>query len=204
MEFVSWSKIPRLNREWEITEKIDGTNGVLLWLEPLYDNEKAYALAQVDGLALYAGSRNRWLTPESDNFGFAKWAKENAEDLRSLGQGRHYGEWYGLGINRGYGLNEKRFALFNTKLLEAWWGSPDLVSELPQYVDVVPVLSTVMGQFLNTEVQDAIRYLKDNGSAIAYGFDRPEGVVVRHIQHGDRFKVLCEGDEAPKGVVEDA
>ncbi|HLE80817.1 MAG TPA: RNA ligase family protein, partial [Dehalococcoidia bacterium] len=97
-DFQEFGKIYRLSRDCIITEKIDGTNAQVVVLE--------------DGRVL-AGSRNRWITPEADNFGFARWVKEHEEELRSLGPGRHYGEWWGSGIQRGYGLKEKRFSLFN-------------------------------------------------------------------------------------------
>ena len=65
-EFIEWQKIPRLKRGCVITEKIDGTNGQLL-IQPFSTEQTP--LATFDGMALYAGSRNRWLTLESDNFG---------------------------------------------------------------------------------------------------------------------------------------
>lgn len=84
-EFKEWVPIARLNREIIITEKIDGTNGVV------YVGE--------DGTVL-AGSRSCWLTAATgDNHGFAKWVSEHEDELRELGPGYHYGEWYGSGVN---------------------------------------------------------------------------------------------------------
>ena len=98
-EFVAFPKIPRLVRDIIITEKIDGTNA------SVYVGE--------DGQVM-AGSRSRWITPTDDNFGFAKWVAANADELRTgLGIGTHYGEWWGAGVQRKYGLTEKRFSLFN-------------------------------------------------------------------------------------------
>ena len=68
-EFIEFPKIPRLSREIVITEKIDGTNGVI------YIGE--------DGEFL-VGSRTRWITPETDNHGFAKWVLANKEELLKL------------------------------------------------------------------------------------------------------------------------
>ncbi|TFH36187.1 MAG: hypothetical protein E4G93_02560, partial [Dehalococcoidia bacterium] len=89
MEFEKFGKIARLNRGMVITEKIDGTNGQLLF----------------DRMGrLWVGSRNRWITPEKDNCGFARWAHENRSELFGiLGEGRHFGEWWGQGIQRRYG-----------------------------------------------------------------------------------------------------
>lgn len=98
-EFKSFTKIPRLSREIVITEKIDGTNACI------YIDETTNEML--------VGSRTRWITPQSDNFGFAAWVEQNKEELYKLGPGYHYGEWWGKGIQRGYGLNERRFSLFN-------------------------------------------------------------------------------------------
>jgi hypothetical protein len=98
--FESFPKIGRLSRNCTITEKIDGTNA------QIYIGE--------DGEFL-TGSRNRWVTPgKQDNYGFSRWAHEHKDELMTLGPGRHFGEWWGLGIQRGYGLQEKRFSLFAT------------------------------------------------------------------------------------------
>ena len=61
-EFKEFEKISRLNREVIVTEKIDGTNG-LVWVSD-------------DSTVVRAGSRSRWITPEADNFGFARWVAE--------------------------------------------------------------------------------------------------------------------------------
>jgi hypothetical protein len=64
---------------------------------------------------MLAGSRSQYITPERDNHGFARWVQDDADELWALGEGRHFGEWWGSGIQRGYGLQkgEKRFSLFN-------------------------------------------------------------------------------------------
>ena len=117
-DFVGFSKIARLSREMVITEKIDGTNGCIFIGE--------------DGEFL-VGSRSRWITPENDNHGFARWVYDHKNELMSLGPGRHFGEWWGSGIQRGYGLTkgEKRFSLFNVKRWK---------EERPSCCYVVPVL----------------------------------------------------------------
>ena len=92
-EFEKFDKIARLSRNCIITEKIDGTNA------QVFIGENGEFLT---------GSRNRWITPEDDNAGFARWALENKEKLLQLGPGRHFGEWWGSGIQRRYGLDRKR------------------------------------------------------------------------------------------------
>mgnify|MGYP003395861794 CR=1 FL=1 len=96
VQFTEFPKIPRWSRNIIITEKIDGTNGVVY--------------VGVDGSVL-AGSRTRWIIPEQDNHGFAKWVKAHEIELRELGVGYHHGEWWGNGINRSYALGQGEFAL---------------------------------------------------------------------------------------------
>ena len=112
-DFEGFPKMARLSRECIITEKIDGTNAQIYIVEQ--DGfQMPGSIYEAGGLAMFAGSRTRWITPEDDNFGFAAWVKANADQLFGLGVGRHFGEWWGCGIQRGYGLTEKRFSLFNT------------------------------------------------------------------------------------------
>lgn len=169
-EFEPFPKIPRLFRECVITEKIDGTN--------------AQVFVPDDGGPVLAGSRNRWLTPESDNFGFARWVAENEDQLRLLGPGRHFGEWWGAGIQRRYGLSEKRFSLFN---VGRWEGHP-----LPACVSTVPVL--YRGQFSTEAVEGVLEFMRRTGSLAAPGFMRPEGIIVFHEAARSMFKVTLDGD----------
>lgn len=100
MNFVGFPKIARLNRDCIITEKIDGTNAQICITE--------------DG-GFLVGSRKKWITPENDNYGFARWAYENKEELLKLGVGSHFGEWWGQGIQRRYNMDKKVFSLFNVR-----------------------------------------------------------------------------------------
>lgn len=161
-----------------ITEKIDGTNGLV------YIDESG---------VVWAGARRRWLstTKGDDNHGFAAWVEQHAVDLGTLGPGYHYGEWWGLGIQRGYGLKEKRFSLFNT----ARWGE-----SRPACCGVVPVLYS--GLFSSEAVEDALLRLRIEGSLASPGFTRPEGVVVFHEAARVLFKKTLEKDEVPKGARE--
>jgi hypothetical protein len=174
-QFQGFPKIPRLNRDIIITEKIDGTNAQIVVLD--------------DG-SVKAASRNRWVTKESDNYGFASWVDQNKDELRSLGVGRHYGEWYGAGIQRKYGLSEKRFALFNTSK----WGQPDVGQ--PLCCHAVPVL--YCGPFSVTAVNDQLDRLKKAGSFAVPGYMNPEGIIVYHTAGGHYYKVLVENDEGHK------
>lgn len=175
-EFEEFAKIPRLKRDCVITEKIDGTNAQIHITE--------------DGDVL-AGSRSRYITPEEDNFGFAKWVESNREELAKLGHGRHFGEWWGSGVQRGYGLikGEKRFSLFNV-------GRWEDAALLPSCVSLVPVL--YRGPFSIDAIDAALKDLADNGSKASPGFMKPEGVIVYHAASRSLFKVTIEKDEEPK------
>jgi len=203
MDFVGFPKIPRYSRECVITEKIDGTNAQIYipteqdrlcnLLRVTEDNR--IRLGEDRVVPFLCGSRSRWIFPENDNHGFAKWAYENAEELLRLGPGRHFGEWWGQGIQRGYGLKEKRFSLFNIK---RW--ADDAVR--PACCHVVPVIVT--GTFAvpvsedKTIVDVALSLLRDKGSFAAPGFMKPEGVIIYHVAGNILFKKTLEDDEKAK------
>lgn len=178
-EFIPFPKIGRLYRDIVITEKIDGTNASVHIGE--------------DG-SFRAASRTRWITPEGDNHGFARWAYQHRDELMQLGPGAHFGEWWGTGIQRGYYLSEKRFSLFNT---HRW--SDDAVR--PACCHVVPVL--YRGPFDGNAIQLTVSDLRANGSVAAPGFPNPEGVVVFHTANSTLFKYTFGGDGA-KGQKEAA
>ena len=175
MEFPAFPKIPRWNRDIIVTEKIDGTNA-LIWIAD-------------DGVTMRFGSRSRWIQPTNDNYGFARWGEENRQELLKLGPGVHYGEWWGQGIQRGYGLKEKRFSLFNaTKWRNGWLRSA--------CVSVVPTLYE--GPMLEEAIRECVFGLNHFGSKAAPGFMKPEGVIVFHTASGHLYKITCENDAQPK------
>lgn len=153
VEFKAWPKIPRgKGQAITVTEKLDGTNACII---------------VEDGKIVAVQSRKRFITPESDNYGFAQWVKENNDELLGLGDGYHYGEWYGLGIQKNpHNAVGKRFALFNTFR----WG--DHNPNTPKCVEVVPVLYT--GRINNTPdyyMDHLIRQAEVGGW-------KPEGIVI--------------------------
>ena len=195
--FEEFSKIARLSRECVITEKIDGTNGQVL--------------VTPEG-ELFCGSRTRWITPDNDNAGFARWCMEHKAEILTLGAGRHFGEWWGSGIQRGYGLSkgERHWSLFNV----AHWclngetpqkiSGPNAKEEkfqqvLPACVGLVPVL--YRGLFTTYAVDAALADLKNNGSMAATGFMKPEGVVIFHTAANVMFKKTIEKDETQKSML---
>lgn len=190
--FVEFKKIPRLSRDIVITEKIDGTNGVIF-----IDSNKE----------IFAGSRNRWLWGSiqneihNDNHGFANWVRSNKEGLLQLGPGFHYGEWMGKGIQRGYGLEEKRFYLFN---VHKWAKLSEQNNVLrnkkqqwcPECCHVVPILYSGIMDINIIRIQ--LELLQNCGSIAIPGFMKPEGVVIFHTASGQLFKKTIENDEKGK------
>lgn len=191
----------RLSRDIIVTEKIDGTNAsIFIQAESLEDGSWDDShlddiIATKDGLTMRAGSRTKWIRPgKTDNAGFAGWAKANADELFKLGEGHHFGEWWGSGIQRGYGLpkGEKRFSLFNTYR----WSDPTV---RPSITYVVPVL--YQGAFHTDYIDGALSELMHHGSQAAPGFMRPEGIVVWHTAGNFGLKKTIEKDEVPKSLV---
>lgn len=217
--FEAWPKTPRLNRDnTTITEKIDGTNaaviiqkmdfldiwgkdvrdyGAVAWVPGVDDHQWVYLVG--------AQSRKRLLSRSSDNYGFAHWVLDNASELVALlGVGRHFGEWWGQGIQRRYGMNHKVFSLFNyhrfSKLAQEWHDWRNRAKAI--YMTVVPLLG--VGKFSDILIQDTLDDLRWGGSVATaeWGvqFDRPEGIIIRHAELGGNMKVLLENDDVPKSL----
>lgn len=200
MEFQVFKKIARLRRDCFVTEKIDGTNGCVGVSEPgvIPDSVNvpvSILETSVGPVSVYAGSRSRWVLPgkTTDNHGFAAWVKENAEELLTLGPGYHHGEWWGRGINRGYGLDHRRFSLFNVSR----WCGPDR-GGAPACCSTVPIL--YQGTFNSLKIDYCLTALSTFGSLAAPGFDRPEGIAVYHTAAGSFFKVTIDNDDVPKSL----
>lgn len=196
MTFEPFRKIPRYRREIVVTEKLDGTNATIY----------------IDGSGqIFAGSRNRWITPEDDNFGFAAWVELNTPELLRLGAGVHRGEWWGKGVNRGYGLLTRHFSLFNTCKFCLYGDTPQVISKqdnpigdiyqtvLPACVGLVPVLYS--GEHDQSMINGVVNVLKAQGSMAAPGYMNPEGVVIYHTAANVYFKQTIDNDSQPKGKI---
>lgn len=171
-EFQPFKSLKRLYRDIVVTEKLDGTNAQVCITE---DGE------------IFTASRNRWITPEDDNFGFAAYVKEHRDEFLKLGVGRHYGEWWGRGIGRTYGKEERTFSLFNA----GRWVNDD-----ESIIKVVPVLYE--GMFSDEAITDVLNVLKVDGSQAAGGFMNPEGIVVFHTHSRQSFKVTLDNNDKHK------
>lgn len=190
--FTPFPKMARLSREVIITEKIDGTNAQIIITE--------------EG-DFITGSRTRWITPQDDNYGFSAWAHDHKDELIQLGPGRHFGEWWGQGIQRKYGMSEKRFSLFNVARWCLHGEEPEQIPTadprivkmqdvLPPCCHLVPVLRR--GIFTTDMVESALHELRERGSLAAPGFMKPEGIVVFHVAGNVGFKKTIEKDYEPK------
>jgi hypothetical protein len=202
--YPKWESIPRLyNETFSITEKIDGTNG-LIFIEP--KPEVRYPLASTlilrDTYAYVSvGSRKRWITPGQDNHGFAAWVYENAEALvAALGPGHHYGEGAGPGIrgNR-HGLEEKTFFLFNWRLWTHLLANPEI--EIPCGLRGVAVLDIGV-IYMVSAARGWADYLESVGTQAGPGSSDkpPEGVILRSDLTGQMWKYFCGGEAANKTI----
>lgn len=197
-QFTEFPKMARLSREVIITEKIDGTNASIfiypLSLEEIIDDQlPADVIDVVDGFTIRAGSRSKYITPKQDNYGFAAWVKANSKELVKLGEGRHFGEWWGSGIQRGYGMKEKVFSLFNVER----WTSDEI---RPACCRVVPELWRGSMDDVNQAAVSSIELLRIHGSQAAPKFMNPEGIVIYHTAGNVGFKKTIDKDELPKTV----
>lgn len=219
LDFKAWPKIARWKRDIILTEKIDGTNASI-WIDRftreeleemdsqapnrqqelsvLAESGKAVELESGDGDVIHyvrAGSRTGFIWPGKDNHGFAAWVWDHAAELTRLGPGSHYGEWYGSKIQRTYGMNQKRFALFNVSRWSGVLGD----QEPPSCCDVVPVL--YKGPMTLVHGEDAVdfwlRKLAYAGSEVegGHGFKQPEGIIIFHTAGQTLSKVTIDGDE---------
>lgn len=218
--FKPFQKIPRLNRDIVISEKIDGTNGTViiddhrseqLCSEPPkgvayvpyeeemnieqhaeFSKEELKIGRAIGTYIVRAASKNRICVPGmDDNFGFAAWVMENAGDLaHALGAGQFSGEWYGHGIGRGYGL-QKGDRRFA-------FFNPTL--DVPECAEIAPVLYQGARLLPSGEcaVNFYIRKLSYSGSEAVRGWKQPEGVVIYHTAAGNYFKVTIEADNQHK------
>lgn len=209
--FKEFPKIPRYSRDCIITCKIDGTNACVV-------------VPHDPTLPVLAQSRTRLLTVHNDNYGFCNWVTENADMLRRLGPGRHFGEWWGSGINRNYGqeVGVRHFSLFNVNRWDQiiWNSHQAWLQEIenrkaesqkrepknimktfmppPDCCRVVPVV--INGPFCDDTVEGALSILREHGSLAAPGFMNPEGIVIYHEASGYLFKKTFVNDHQPKSL----
>jgi hypothetical protein len=216
-QFKEWPKIPRLRGPMVVTEKVDGNPAQVTirllgkgdtWMLRT-DLDTVVTIDNADSFAVRAGARRRWVAPgREDVFGFAQWTRGHARQLvEQLGVGRHYGEWYGAGIQRTYGLDHRRWALFNTK---RWMTNRSVLADpiiaLQREgvaVDVVPILYA--GQWSSQAVEECLEDLRVHGSLLAASSGwSAEGVVVYHATSHHLYKVHLSHEPVPQVPVDAA
>lgn len=198
IEFTAWPKTSRFFRDIVITEKIDGTNaavGIQRVESADYSNTDVidYVYSDTGIYAVYAQSRNKLIKLGQDNAGFAGWVSQHTHELYTfLGEGLHFGEWWGSGIQRGYGKSkgEKHFSLFNTHR----FNEIEAVSD--GLVRSVPVL--YQGPLEQLVIVKLLELLKDRGSYAVPGFKNPEGICIYHTSSGIVQKVTLDNNDAGK------
>lgn len=187
-QFKGWGSTPRENKNKTVLEKIDGTNACVV----IYDGQ------------VKAQSRKRMITPDDDNYGFAKWVYDNAGVLMdTLGFGYHYGEWFGPGIQGNpLGVESKRFALFHaTKYTEDNGYELNKVDGL----ETVPLLHH--GQCNIWTIPQIVEDLEMYGSKVkGTATDgtvaaKAEGIIVWNNETKTRTKILLENDAFHKWEV---
>lgn len=192
VEFKGFPKLSRWSRDVIISEKLDGTNSCVI-IEKVDEFFSKFAGAQ---------SRNKLITPEDDNYGFAAWAHSNGQFLADvLGPGHHYGEWWGQGIQRNYGLKRKKFSLFNThrwNTIMETLSDEDKITTFRIGLDVVPTLWQGPMDEAQSQISWHMAMMKEHGSVAAPGFMNPEGVVIFHTAGGYLFKKTFEKDQEGK------
>lgn len=215
IEFKEWPKTPRLRKAGStiITEKIDGTNACVVIVptdEPRWENNPgSISIHEFEGqlYSLGAQSRKRLIYPMQDNSGFAQWVASNDRKLvELLGPGYHYGEWWGQGIQRRYGMKHKVFSLFNVGRWLLGRPEEDTAGWLEQaaeiHMDTVPIV--YQGKFSDLAIDTSLAWLRREGSPAALrwgaGFQPAEGIVLRHRELGGNLKVMLENDDTPKGA----
>lgn len=202
-EFKGWGSTPRFHKGLTITEKLDGTNACIV----IYNGE------------VRAQSRKRLITPDDDNYGFARWVYDNAGVLTdTLGYGYHYGEWFGEGIQKNpLGIEGKRFALFHaTKYTEQNGYDLNKVDGL----ETVPLLfhGQANASTIPTVLSDLLTYgtkvvgakAEDVRSGIP-GLEtevvyrkaaEAEGIIVWHKETQQKYKILLKDDAFHKWEVQ--
>lgn len=199
-QFKGWGSTPRWHKGLTITEKINGTNAAIV----IYNGQ------------VKAQSRKRMITPDDDNFGFAKWVYDNAGALTdTLGYGYHYGEWFGPGIQKNpLGVESKRFALFHaTKYTEdngyelnkvdgletvplLFHGQADLFT----VAHTVENLATFGTRVEGAATQEIVEvFAGEDGSYTVKA--KAEGVIVWHKETKQNYKILLEDDAFHKWEV---
>jgi ATP-dependent RNA circularization protein (DNA/RNA ligase family) len=156
-------------REWDVTEKIDGTN-----IRVMLSESGEVSFGGRTNAAQIPADLVQYLirTFQQDKFREAMWIDGTPT------QAVLYGEGYGPGIQKGGGLyrSDKSFILFDVLIGGKWWLEREAIESVAQKlgIDAVPYL----GRMTLDEIVQYVRnpFPSKLGSAIA------EGVVARPVE----------------------
>lgn len=181
VEFKEFAKIPRGQGEgMTITEKIDGTNACVI--VEISDDGAPHVIGAQSRSQLMAHNNDGTLTKYTDNYGFAEWVIKNQDELSLLGEGYHYGEWAGNGIQKNHhNIEGKKFFLFNS---ERW---RDGREPRPNCCECVKVLFE--GEAKRENIAAAMDKLWEDAKTEGY---HPEGVVIWYHKTRRYEKVTFE------------
>lgn len=155
--------------EWDVTEKIDGTN-----IRVMLSETGEVSFGGRTNAAQIPGDLMQYLirTFQQDRLKQAVWIDETPTEVVL------YGEGYGPGIQKGGGLyrSDKSFILFDVLVGGKWWLDREAVESIAQKlsIDVVPYL----GRMSLAQIVALVRspFPSKLGTAMA------EGVVARPIE----------------------
>lgn len=157
-------------REWDVTEKIDGTNVRVMLSE---GGDVSFG-GRTDAAQLHAGLIQHLInTFPASRMKDALWREGEAPVSAVL-----YGEGYGAGIQKGGGdyRPDKAFILFDVLVGGKWWLGWDNVRDIARKLDIQTV--PYLGRMTLDEIVAKVRepFASQIGKAMA------EGVVARPLE----------------------
>lgn len=180
---------------WDTDEVQYLKDAPILWVQPKIDGTNCL-IAYEDG-KIVVGSRNKWITPEDDNQGCAKYIYENLYDklldyFKTEGNRNNvlYGEFT---INNTFKVQPQylhRFYIFDVYNRDTQTYEYPSDKEASHGLDIVPTIAIKkwfdrpydMVQHLQTELKDFGKFLMEES------FDTGEGYVIKDYSNTRRNK----------------
>lgn len=159
-ELILKNSVYGLLKEWEFTEKIDGTNIRVIWMP-------GDSVVRFGGKTDAAQIDTQLLHTLQSQFTIEKMASVFPDTQATL-----YGEGYGAGIQKGGGYSDtKKFILFDVLVAETWWlnwvNVCDIASKL--VADTVPYIGNMSLNAATEMVRIGFPSRLNNGKIMAEG-----------------------------------
>ena len=157
-------------REWDVTEKIDGTN-----IRVMFSTAGDVSFGgRSDNAQIHSGLLQHLTnTFQPSHLRTALWLNPDKPVDAVL-----YGEGYGAGIQKGGGFYraDKAFILFDVLIAGKWWLDREAVEDIARKLEIPAV--PYLGRWLLSDIVQAVRqpFPSKIGTAMA------EGVVARPIE----------------------